>query len=111
SPHVKAILETIGAIPQISRKELAEKLLVDVTAEESESRKLTLASDLHWLIREGYVIEFNDGSLDLPRGKAKSPVAAVSAAENCRASVSDANLDGVSQKRPTTPEEAEIGGS
>jgi len=25
---------------------------------------------LHWLIREGYVIEFNDGSLDLPRPKA-----------------------------------------
>jgi hypothetical protein len=34
---------------------------------------MTLASDLHWLIREGYVIEFNDGSLDLPR--AKPPVA------------------------------------
>jgi hypothetical protein len=26
---------------------------------------------LRWLINEGYVIEFNDGSLDLPRGKAK----------------------------------------
>ena len=30
---------------------------------------LTLASDLKWLISEGYVIEFNDGSLDLPRAK------------------------------------------
>jgi hypothetical protein len=31
--------------------------------------KLSLASDLHWMIREGHVIEFNDGSLDLPRAK------------------------------------------
>jgi hypothetical protein len=29
-----------------------------------------LASDLHWLISAGHVIEFNDGSLDLPRAKA-----------------------------------------
>ena len=34
---------------------------------DSNARRLTLASDLHWLISEGYVIEFNDGSLDLPR--------------------------------------------
>jgi hypothetical protein len=39
---------------------------------------MTLASDLHWLISEGYVIEFNDGSLDLPRTK---PVLAVAPAE------------------------------
>jgi hypothetical protein len=31
---------------------------------------LSLASDLHWMIREGHVIEFNEGSLDLPRAKA-----------------------------------------
>ncbi len=36
---------------------------------EAEKTKLALASDLHWMIREGYVIEFNDGSLDLPRAK------------------------------------------
>ena len=37
--------------------------------------KMTLASDLRWLISEGYVIEFNDGSLDLPRAKAPAPIA------------------------------------
>jgi hypothetical protein len=47
-------------------------LIGDVTAEDAESRKLAFASDLRWLINEGYVIEFNDGSLDLPRGKTKS---------------------------------------
>ena len=137
SPQVRAILEAIGATPRIGRKELADKLIVDLAAEEAERMKMALASDLRWLINEGYVIEFNDGSLDLPRAKAKAEAveavvpaeksdaveAAVSAAEtkevaaavvstadeNCRASVSDANVDGVSQKRPTTDEEEIIG--
>jgi hypothetical protein len=69
SSQVKAILETLTQNPRANRKELADKLLSDAPAAESESRKLGLASDLHWLIREGYVIEFNDGSLDLPRTK------------------------------------------
>jgi len=34
-------------------------------------RRLALASDLRWLINEGYLIEFNDGSLDRPRMKSK----------------------------------------
>jgi len=71
SPNVTAILETVGASPRINRKDLADKILVDLASEEIEARKLALASDLHWLISEGYVIEFNDGSLDLPRAKAK----------------------------------------
>ena len=71
STPVKSILDTLAASPQIQRKELAEKLLAGVGAEELEARKLGLAADLHWLIREGYVIEFNDGSLDLPRTKSK----------------------------------------
>jgi len=76
SPQVKAILETLTQYPRASRKELADKLLAGVPGEEVEAHKLGLASDLHWLISEGYVIEFNDGSLDLPR--AKPPPAAVS---------------------------------
>jgi hypothetical protein len=71
SPQVMSILETVAANSRINRKDLAEKLLVDLASEEIEPRKLALASDLHWLVSEGYVIEFNDGSLDLPRAKAK----------------------------------------
>ena len=71
SPSVNAILRALAAKPGINRKELAEKLTVDLAIEEAESRKLTLASDLRWLISEGHLIEFNDGSLDLPRGKTK----------------------------------------
>jgi len=74
STPIKGILETLAANPGINRKELAEKLIGsspsdDLANEDAESRKMALASDLHWLISEGYVIEFNDGSLDLPRIK------------------------------------------
>jgi hypothetical protein len=71
SATVNAILEALAGAAVIHRKQLFEKLTADVTAENAEQRKLALASDLRWLINEGYVIEFNDGSLDLPRGKAK----------------------------------------
>lgn len=80
SPMIGAIFETLTATPRINRKQLAEKLIVDLAMgrvrptggpapEEAESKKLTLTSDLHWLLSEGHVIEFNDGSLDLPRAK------------------------------------------
>jgi hypothetical protein len=71
SPSVNAILEALAGTAVINRKQLFEKLIGSTTTEEAERRKLALASDLRWLINEGYVIEFNDGSLDLPRGKAK----------------------------------------
>jgi hypothetical protein len=71
SPSVNAILEALSGTAVINRKQLYEKLIGDLTAQDAEPRKLALASDLRWLISEGYVIEFNDGSLDLPRGKAR----------------------------------------
>jgi hypothetical protein len=126
SPSVKAIIETLAARPGTNRKDLADKILVDLTGDDLEKSKLALAADLRWLVSEGHVIEFNDGSLDLPRVKMKQPqketgraeVPATAAAdapasntddaiteENCRSSVSDAEGNGVSQKRPTTEEE------
>lgn len=71
SPSVNAILEGLSGKEAISRKQLFEKLIGNGAAEQAEARSLALASDLRWLINEGYVIEFNDGSLDLPRVKAK----------------------------------------
>jgi hypothetical protein len=71
SSSVNAILEALAGAAVIHRKQLFEKLIGDAASENAEPRKLALASDLRWLINEGYVIEFNDGSLDLPRGKAK----------------------------------------
>jgi len=82
SELVNAIVKTLAENPGIPRKDLAGKLIVDLTPEEAEPRKMALASDLHWLISAGHVIEFNDGSLDLPRAKVKPVEAAVSAAGN-----------------------------
>jgi hypothetical protein len=80
SPSVNAILEILAAAPGTNRKALFEKLTPKAFGgEEVESRKLAIASDLRWLINEGYLIEFNDGSLDLPRGKAKLQEAAAAA--------------------------------
>ncbi len=70
SDSVRQILETLKASPRTNRKELAEKLIAPETEPAvAEKTKLSLVSDLHWMIREGHVIEFNDGSLDLPRAK------------------------------------------
>ena len=71
SSQVKTIVDAIATQPRIGRKELADKLIVDLAGEEAERAKLALASDLLWLTSSGHVIEFNDGSLDLPRAKTK----------------------------------------
>ena len=106
SPSVNAILQTLAEGPGLNRKKLADKVIVDPGAEDAETRKRTLASDLHWLIGAGHVIEFNDGSLDLPREKAKpqevASVAAVSESTEQTPST---------QNTSTTPGELEIGGS
>jgi len=69
SASITAILEAITATPRIHRKDLAEKI-IPPESEDAEKLKLNLAADLKWLISAGYVIEFNDGALDLPRVKA-----------------------------------------
>jgi hypothetical protein len=72
SQSINTVLERISAQPAIGRKQLADEIAAADSAD-VERTKLTLASDLRWLISEGYVIEFNDGSLDLPRVKAPEP--------------------------------------
>jgi len=73
SPLVNAILEAVSATAGINRKQLFETLTGNGASEDAEPRRLALASDLRWLINEGYLIEFNDGSLDRPRMKSKQP--------------------------------------
>ncbi len=70
SPSINGILEKLAEAPGMSRKQLAEKIApAELEVADAERAKRALASDLHWLIHEGYVIEFNDGTLDLPRPK------------------------------------------
>jgi hypothetical protein len=71
SPLVNAILEALSATAGMNRKQLFETLIDNGESEDAEPRRLALASDLRWLINEGYLIEFNDGSLDRPRTKSK----------------------------------------
>jgi hypothetical protein len=85
SSSINAILETVTSASGINRKTLAEHLApVGAEPADLERARLTLASDLHWLVSEGYVIEFNDGSLDLPR--TKPPVAPAVEEKPARAS-------------------------
>ena len=94
SPSVAAILAALGANPGINRKQLLEKFLPNDTgeAEGAEKKKLALASDLHWLISEGHVIEFNDGALDMARTKPSAPASA---------SIPNGNVE-----RPAAPNES-----
>ncbi len=82
SPSIGGILTAIAGAPGINRHNLAERLVARESDNGDADRlKLTLAADLKWLISEGYVIEFNDGSLDLPRVKTVAPIATEPAAE------------------------------
>lgn len=85
SASINAILEKVTEAPGISRKGLANQV-TSADADEAEQARVkrTLVSDLHWLIGEGYVIEFNDGTLDMPRPKA--PLAAQGEAKPSEAS-------------------------
>jgi hypothetical protein len=89
SASINAILEKVAATPGVNRKQLAEQLApAGAEPADLERAKLTLASDLRWLVSEGYVTEFNDGSLDLPRTKppvtnaTEKPAAATADAPN-----------------------------
>jgi hypothetical protein len=74
STGLSVILSTIKSYPKISRKQLAEKALAkligekstDESSEEYQHAKTILATDLIWLAKAGHVIEFADGTLDLP---------------------------------------------
>ena len=71
SDGISGILTTVGEQPGIKRPELAAKLLLGITADapEATAKKEALASDLHYLIHIGYVVEFQNGCLELPQSK------------------------------------------
>jgi hypothetical protein len=108
STSINAILEKVEKSPGINRKQLAEQLAVaDAEAAAAERAKMTLANDLHWLIHEGYVIEFNDGTLDLPRAKGPSPAVEekpASPAESEPLPVAEAATEEPAQEKAASPE-------
>src|ERR1700731_718218 len=74
SSGLDAILATLRSYPRITRKQLAEKVLKRLLGEKSteenspeyQQAKNSLPPDLLWLAKAGHVIEFADGTLDLP---------------------------------------------
>ncbi|MFN2475617.1 MAG: hypothetical protein ABR526_04665 [Chthoniobacterales bacterium] len=77
SASINSILQKVTDAPGINRKQLAEQLTTPgAEPADAERAKRTLIADLRWLVSEGYLIEFNDGTLDLPRAKAPAPATA-----------------------------------
>ncbi len=68
SDGIAAILTTVGEHPGIKRPDLAARLLAGIAADspEATAKKEALAADLHYLIHVGHVVEFQNGSLELP---------------------------------------------
>jgi hypothetical protein len=67
SDGITTILAAVEANPRIKRPELAGKILGEQhDSPDAAPRKEQLASDLHYLIHTGHVIEFSNGMLELP---------------------------------------------
>jgi hypothetical protein len=110
SASINAILEKVAATPGINRKQLAEQLQVatpEADAAAAERAKMTLVNDLHWLVREGYVIEFNDGSLDLPRAKPPAAPAEDKPAVPEEPAASHPERSEAESRDPVTPDQLE----
>jgi len=86
SPTVAEILQVIQGSQNCTRVSLAAAILGADEATIDPARKSALATDLHWLIETGRVIEFAEGRLELPvvpakpePAKKEEPAATVSA--------------------------------
>ncbi len=110
STGLSVILSTIKSYPKISRKQLAEKALVkligekstDESSEEYQHAKTMLATDLIWLAKAGHVIEFADGTLDLPLPPRSLETAKGGANSSAQRNLDGDETDGASDEEPAT---------
>lgn len=110
SENVRAILEAVEAAPKCTRNDLSLQLLkpledgCDEAAQAAHAAlKTALAADLHWLLQAGHVIEFHDGTLDLPLAPKPPETATTAPAEQTSPKEPEASAENV-----TTAEGAEI---
>ncbi|MBV8533179.1 MAG: hypothetical protein JO207_05200 [Verrucomicrobia bacterium] len=111
SPSLSAILSTIKSYPKISRKQLAEKVLTkligensaDESSSEYQQAKTALATDLIWLAKAGHVIEFADGTLDLPLSPKPAESAKGSAQPSAQQSLETEKAGHSSDDEPEPP--------
>lgn len=78
SDGISAILTAINEHPGMKRPHLAARLLGTLPAEAPEevqqefnAKLAALAADLHYLVQIGYVVEFQNGCLELPPARNK----------------------------------------
>jgi hypothetical protein len=110
STGLAVILTTIKSYPKISRKQLAEKALGKLIGEKSTDEsspeylqaKTTLATDLIWLAKAGHVIEFADGTLDLPLPPRPIEAAKGGAQPSARQNLEGDETDGSADESSTT---------
>ncbi len=105
-----SILKTVEEHPRINRRELALRILGKEEAESQEpsEHKKQLASDLHYLVHSGFVIEFSDGHLDLPLSpNAPTPSASDSDPDTDLESESQSESKAPGDSSPASPQTAE----
>ncbi|MEW6158818.1 MAG: hypothetical protein AB1813_15445 [Verrucomicrobiota bacterium] len=87
SEGVKAIVDFINANPKTSRRKLLEALVPGAAAQINQTASAepnaasappspeiaAIISDLHWLIHQGHVIEFSNGTMELAKKPAPKP--------------------------------------
>jgi hypothetical protein len=80
SPSIQSLIDFIDENPNVSAGELPKKFLgFEISNDGHTEMKDVLKQlqlDLHWLIEEGYVVEYDDNRLFVPAPQA----------DNCRAS-------------------------
>lgn len=102
--NILAILNAIEAMPRCSRHDLAIKLLGEhPEAPEKEADKQALASDLHYLLLAGHVVEFADGTLDLPLAPKAAAAEAASAGPEAAAHDEMSAVGATETAEPATP--------
>ncbi len=76
SDGISAILTAVSEHPGMKRPQLAAKLIGALAADADEATQkahaekvAALASDLHYLVHLGHVVEFQNGCLELPPGR------------------------------------------
>ena len=104
SEGIAAILSAIEAAPKCTRHDLAVKILgAQHDAPDAGERKTAMALDLHYLVQAGHVIEFHDGTLDLPlapgekpapeKAEQSSPTSEAAAEETVAAEIAEPQLE------------------
>ena len=74
SDGIATILSAIESAGKCTRHDLAVKILgAQHDSPEAGPKKSEMASDLHYLIQAGHVIEFHDSTLDLPLAPGEKP--------------------------------------